>query len=638
MPVMLLGAELGLRKAGWSSRMRWLGVAGLAVSQILASWVGQVGYYALLVLGGYLVYRHFVERPERLRALAFRGRIREFLISSAAILAIGFGLAAAGLLPRFQYNEVSNVAGGVYDGGQAYASDVGGWSAAGTGFKDFSRSLYYTGGAVLILALIAIVIARRRTGVWFFLFLSVAALVLASHRETPLHAVLYAVLPRFKTLHEHWPERVAITAFLAPAMLAGAAVDALPEWLQKRRPMTIALGLSIAAIAALIGAQWDSVPWEAVIAGSAAVLLVGVGVYGARSELARYLPVALTVVAVADLAFAGPRIMSAAPYGGFHRLDLSAYYREDGAAQFLKSQTESQPGRYFGYDPALAVIEDSSLVLYRYQFVDSLAMALEVNNRASALVLQDIQGYNPIQLERYVEFLNAINGETQNYHDANVLPSGLSSPLLDLLNVRYILIPTTYPSDRTDLASLQAELPAVYRDDLVTVLERSSALPRAWMVHETQVVEKDDVLPLLASRTIDPRQTAVVETAVSGLAASDSARDQVTTTLYEPERIRLDVDSASGGLVVLSEMSYPGWHVYVDGKRADALEVDYLLRGVVVPAGKHVVEWRFESRSLTIGTLISVLTVLGLIGACIATTVRRRESVLGEERSDDVGA
>jgi hypothetical protein len=261
-----------------------------------------------------------------------------------------------------------------------------------------------------------------------------------------------------------------------------------------------------------------------------------------------------------------------------------------------------------------------------------------VNNRASVFGLQDIQGYNPIQLERYVEFLNAINGETQNYHDANVLPSGLSSPLLDLLDVRYILIPTTYPSDRTDLAALQAELPAVYSDDLVTVLARPTALPRAWMVHDATVAAKDEVLPLLAGGSIDPRQTAVVETEIPGLAASDAATDQVTTTRYEPERIRLDVDSASGGLVVLSEMSYPGWHVYVDGKRADAVQVDYLLRGVVVPAGAHVVEWRFESRSLTIGTLISVLTIVGLIGVCVATTVRRRDAVSGEERRNGVGA
>jgi hypothetical protein len=315
--------------------------------------------------------------------------------------------------------------------------------------------------------------------------------------------------------------------------------------------------------------------------------------------------------------------MSVAPYGGFHRLDLTGYYAESGAVAFLKSQPEL--GRYFGYDPEKAVIEDSSRVLYRYQFVDPATMALEVNNRATVFGLQDLQGYNPIQLERYVDVQEAINGEAQNYHDANILPAGLGSPLLDLLNTRYIIIPSTFPESRTDLNTLMATYPAVYRDDRVTVLERPSALPRAWMVHETAVAETGAVLPLLAGGTVDYRQTAVVEHAVEGLAPSaDASGDRVEIASYGPERIRLDVDSASGGLVVLSEAFYPGWNAYIDGKRADAVRVDYLLRGVVVPAGAHVIEWRFESRSLTIGTLISGMTAAALIVVCIGAPFRRR--------------
>ncbi len=62
-----------------------------------------------------------------------------------------------------------------------------------------------------------------------------------------------------------------------------------------------------------------------------------------------------------------------------------------------------------------------------------------------ATFLQNIQGYFPAHLARYQQYMLALNGRSQGYHHESVLDKGLASPLLDLLNVRYILIPRPTP-------------------------------------------------------------------------------------------------------------------------------------------------------------------------------------------------
>jgi hypothetical protein len=82
----------------------------LALSQILAAWPGQGSYYALLALGGYVFYRTILYPPENIRGI--QGRMLALFLHGAAVLIFGFGLAAAGLLPRLEYHKLSSLADG----------------------------------------------------------------------------------------------------------------------------------------------------------------------------------------------------------------------------------------------------------------------------------------------------------------------------------------------------------------------------------------------------------------------------------------------------------------------------------------------------------------------------------------------
>jgi hypothetical protein len=335
----------------------------------------------------------------------------------------------------------------------------------------------------------------------------------------------------------------------------------------------------------------------------------------------------MVTIIVIDLLVSFHSVSGQGPYGGFHRVDLDEYYAPSAAADFLKRRMEDEPGRYIGFDPEQRVVTDGQEVLYRYQFAAPDTGAILVNNRGVLHGVEDVQGYNPVQPKRFVDYLTALNGAPQEYHDANITQTGLNSPLLDLLNIRYIVIPASFPADRLDLRDLEAAFPTIYADGQAQILENTNALPRAWVVHDVRQVATDEVLPLLVSGDVDPWTTAVLETGPTLPELSPNASgtvNQARIVSEQPERLRISVETGAPGLLVLSETYDPGWNAYIDGKPAELMTANYLLRAVPVPAGSHEVELRYEPRELKIGLAISGLTAAIVVFAFIFAVRRRR--------------
>ena len=143
---------------------------------------------------------------------------------SAAVFVLAAALDAAGILPRLEFNGLSNLAGG-YTGTEA---KVGGLNP-----KDWVLlsvpCFWYAGASVLALAISAPFLDRGplRGTISFFGLTSLGAVLISGSVETPLHWLLYHLLPGFARLHPHAPERILTVAYLGPALLAGAAVTAI---------------------------------------------------------------------------------------------------------------------------------------------------------------------------------------------------------------------------------------------------------------------------------------------------------------------------------------------------------------------------------------------------------------------------
>lgn len=622
LPLALLGVELALRRRTWLARAWWWGTAGFALSQVLGGWLGQGSSYALLAIGGYVAYRTLIDPP--LPVPLARHRLAGLVLHGGAVLVFGFGLAAAGILPRLEYNALSNVAGGRYQGSMVWAAAIGGlgWMEITTILV--TRTGYYVGGATAGLAVMAIPVARRRFATPYFALLSAGALVLAGKDTTLLHTALYRLLPRFEVLHRHAPYRVLMLFYPGPAVLAGALVSSLERW--HRRPAVLTFAAVLPILTALLvvsrGVTISRTALAALVFTSFVVATYALIPLPALREL---VPAGLLVIVSVDLITAGQGYMvERGPEFGFAKVNLAPYYAPTGAGAFLQARAKDPPFRFFGYDPLIHQPTDPHLALYRYHWSDPRTVALLLNNRGTPLHLQDVQGYNPVQLQRYVEYLTALNGFVQEYHEANIYPSGLASPLLNLLNVRYIVIPATSPTNRPDLTQVLREHITVYQDAQVRVLENRAALPRAWIVHNATQVAPGAALAHLSTGQVDPREVALLEEPPPPLRRpGDPTADQATIVEDEPDRITLRIRTDAPGMLVLSEMYYPAWRPYVDGEPVHLYVADHALQAVSVPIGEHQVELRYQSATLRSGLAISIAAYAALAGLGLAAGWQR---------------
>jgi hypothetical protein len=645
----LIAIECDARAASWRSRLwGWL-LGGVAISQILGVWLGQASYYALLAISAWVVYRNLVVTDG---PASPRTRVVRLMQTGSAVFALGLGLSAAGLLPRLDAVSRSNLAGGVYEVASSWADAQTGFSPAELLYElvgGYAGSLWwYTGALAVSLAVISPVIAWRWRPMAFFVLTAVCSLMLALANPTPLHNLFY-LLPRFAELHEHSPERVLMLFGPCAALLAAATVTYLPRWDWSPIIATAIVALPAAAILALTRSKLGG---GTLVSPEATTIAVATGILATTILLTKNLDMrraalfGLILLALWDPAgrimargFTDEKDLERSLRGTLAQ-DPEPFLFANGAADFLARQTAEIPGRYAGFDPALlpdpATIEIKSPDI-GYRGWNSLKSTgvnwLLVHNWGTWFGIDDVQGYNPLQVERYVEYIDALNGHRQEYHERDIFAGGLSSPLLDLLNLRYLIVPADAP-DREQFASLLAEHKTVYQDAHVRILENANAFPRAWLVHEARQVAPGAALPLLAEGGVDPRSTALVEAPPPVLGpATHPNHESASYVLQEADRLVIDVEADAPALLVLSEIWDPGWVATVDGQSAPIYLADHILRAIPVPAGSHAVELRYDPPAQRIGLIITLLSLAVAASAAGLATLRMRPRVGEETRS-----
>ncbi len=193
-----------------------------------------------------------------------------------------------------------------------------------------------------------------------------------------------------------------------------------------------------------------------------------------------------------------------------------------------------------------------------------------------------------------------------------------SSPLYDSASGRSAPLSTASKNWRT-----------VYRKDGVKILQNTRALPRAWLVTSALAVVAEEAWATirgLNDRQFDPRRTALLEIdprkipTLSGRPLSDDSYARIVN--YEPNRLTIETKTDQPALLVVSEMHYPGWIAKIDGVKTSIHTTNFLLRGVVTPAGLHRVEMRYNAPKARTGAIISLFTLL--LVASLAVYAKRR--------------
>jgi hypothetical protein len=265
--------------------------------------------------------------------------------------------------------------------------------------------------------------------------------------------------------------------------------------------------------------------------------------------------------------------------------------------------------------------------------------------------LHNAAGYEQLISERYSRALGGVSFDAAAPRGDAALNLSLfaaRSRVLDLLNVTHVVAfpdlratehepPPTAEQLRSAFGGAPPLDPARWQRaaefDGVVVLRNLRAQPRAWLVAEAEAVDGEEALRMIrgeGGREFDPRRTALVEARPEELSAlelaapgggAEAAGGSARVVAYGPNHLAVETESGRAGVLVVSEIFYPGWEADVDGEARPVLLTNYLLRGVAVPAGRHRVEMRYRAPAARTGAIISALTVAALLA--VAFVARR---------------
>ena len=235
------------------------------------------------------------------------------------------------------------------------------------------------------------------------------------------------------------------------------------------------------------------------------------------------------------------------------------------------------------------------------------------NENETSYYHKSIGGYHAAKLRRYQELIEAyIAPEMQPAFQAIAKVAGDMTqvkgdsiyPVLNMLNTRYFILPL--------------------QEGKTVPIENPYAYGNAWFVDNVKFVDNANQ-ELDALGQLDLRHEAVADAKFReqlkpvAEEAADSA-SIVTLTAYEPNKLTYDVKSVRGGVVVFSEIYYPGWTATIDGEPVELGRVDYVLRALTVTPGQHQVELSFFPKSLDITESVAYAS-FGLLAILLVLAV-----------------
>ncbi|MBF1441479.1 MAG: YfhO family protein, partial [Prevotella nanceiensis] len=245
------------------------------------------------------------------------------------------------------------------------------------------------------------------------------------------------------------------------------------------------------------------------------------------------------------------------------------------------------------------------------------------NENETSYFHKSIGGYHPAKLRRYQEMIeHYIAPEMQKTMQAIMTVGGDMSkvdgrsiyPILNMLNTKYFILP------------LQGNQTAPVLNPYT--------YGNAWFVDKvTYVNNANEEIDKVGK--IDLRHEAVADKQFETTLKASNAQgnvSQVELVSYAPNKLKYNVSSEKGGVVVFSEIYYPGWTATIDGQKADLGRVNYILRALNVEKGKHTIELTFDPQSVhtteTIATVsFAVLLILIALIAFLEYKKRKNSNV-----------
>jgi hypothetical protein len=577
---LLFGVVTRLRDRGGA---RWLAALGLVAGLAMLAGYPQAAFHAFVAAGAWAL------------VLARGPGGGRFLARCAAGMALGTGLAAVQILPALDYVRESAV--------YAYRSQ---WTPSlhvpvgaaitflmpvfyGTGTETWSTwqfnitSTYV--GLVPILALpLAVVAGWRRRGTRFFLGLGLVAA--AVHYGAPLAETVAGAPGMSLGTNLRLMPLLVFAICVLGAIGADEAIAGRLGAIMKERVMRgwfVVLVAAALVMVALHLAEPRAAAMTPSLAGQLGALLTtltaGALVLGRRLR---------TTNERWSVALVAVQLLSVAP--------LAMTYNAGAERRWL-----------YPAPPALRWLTDHA----------GAGRVLLPGHVGMLYGLHEAHGYDGLGPRRIVEVVGSVGtgaapaqGFLENtlaLHGSEPLSPAtvFTSPALDVLGVRWIVLPPHSPA-------LRPGLTLVHDGPDARVFENPRALPRAFVVGRARCEDDRPGLALVRGGAVDLRREVVlgdcaVPPGLGGLGGTAEIRHAGT------DRLVIVASSAGPGWLVVTDTWFPGWKVFVDGSAAPLLRADHAFRAVKLTTGRHDVEFRFRPPRLVLGVAISALSLAAIL-------------------------
>jgi hypothetical protein len=591
-PLVTMLFRISLTRSGW----RPVFLCALLLGHSTLAGYPQLSLYFHTFLFAYFLF--LLLGAHRGRALLSRPA---YVLAAKAAMIVGLGLALAAiqLLPTAELAALSQRAQITYEKstegslawlqlltlfvpklfGAAGAARSAYWGP-GT-YWTFWETCIYIGILPLMLMVISALCVRRNPHAGFFWGVALVTLMFALGNSFLLHKLVLDYVPGFDKFRN--PARAGVFFSLAGSLLSAFALQAMmngeknsPESRRVRVLLLSVAGAGVALWAALETGMLDRV--------------LGVpnnsAIQQAMRNDAHWTLLFVLVSAGALLALRANRdwlSRGALVLPALFFIDMYVF----GADQNTSS---TNPSDYFHRaDPVVRFIRnDMRNDLFRVNTRNQYGMIMD-RNQGMVNRIFTMEGYTPLVLLRAIPPYN----DTRKF---------------DLLNVKY----------RTSFDRQTGTL---------SLAPNPTYMPRAYFLYDVRVARTEEELAAaFRDPAWDHTTTAILEKD-SPLHASPPAggtHGSARVTAYEDNRLEIEAASPAEGIMVLSEVYYPGWKAYVDGAETEIMRTDYNLRGIAFPGGSHHVEFRFTPPPFVTGAWISGAALVVCCAGLVAFHPRKR--------------
>ena len=388
---------------------------------------------------------------------------------------------------------------------------------------------------------------------------------------------------------------VALAIALMPNMMGPFVSDQERQMLSGIQGMTPDVqNMMLSSIATMRGAMVSADAWRSIV-----IIIIGVAMlllFKAQKIKAIYLIVGISALCLIDL------------------WQVDKRYLND--EMFVPKSERDTPQQATATD--LQILKDKSL---SYRVLNFASGAFNENN--TSYFHKSIGGYHPAKLRRYQEMIDKyIAPEMQTAMQAIANKGGVMSevdgrklfPILNMLNAKYFIVPLQ-GNATTSIQNPYAQGNGWFVDKLTYVADANA---------EYAGVGKIDVShEAVADKKFEP---------ILGQTQTNDSTARVVLTKYEPNNMTYTVSSTKGGVVVFSEVYYPGWTATIDGQPAELGRVNYILRALNVKAGKHEVVLDFHPTSIsTTETIAYAALIVLLLAICVAIYSEKKKQKTTKE-------